>query len=219
MTTFVTFRHNAVDASAVNDVVCCLRDGGIIIYPTETFYGCGGIYTNESALTRLFQIKQRDVNKPVLILIPHVSFITRMSPGIPPELEMLTKPFWPGPLTLLLPALPHLSPFITGPRRTVGIRISSHPFVQCLLAALQDGITSTSANCAGGISPTRIEEIPDELLHAADMVIDGGETPGGSPSTIFDISKRPYRIIREGAVRAKQIVAALHTSGARLKIR
>lgn len=211
MTAIVKLGPAAYDTPSVNEVVDCLRDGGIIIYPTETFYGIGGLFSNEHTLNRLFKIKQRDVNKPVLILIPDISFIKTISPIIPPELEMLAHHFWPGPLTLLIQALPHLCPLITGPAHTVGVRISSNPVVRHLLSLLQDGITSTSANCAGGISPTCIEEIPDELLHAVDMAIDGGKTPGGSPSTILDISKTPYTINREGAVSSKQITEVLRT--------
>jgi L-threonylcarbamoyladenylate synthase len=218
MTAIVKLCPAAYDDSSVNEVVDCLRDGGIIIYPTETFYGIGGLFSNEHTLNRLFKIKQRDVNKPVLILIPDISFIKKISPVISPELEMLARHFWPGPLTLLMQASPHLCPLITGPKHTVGVRISSNPLVQCLLRLLQDGITSTSANCAGGISPTSLEEIPDELLHAVDMVIDGGKTPGRSPSTILDISKTPFTINREGAVSSKQIREVLKTLGLHRKM-
>ena len=106
-------------------------------------------------------------------------------------------------------ALPHLSPLVTGHNRTVGIRISSNTIVQRMLALLQDGITSTSANISGELSPACIEEIPDVLLSAVDVVVDGGRTPGGSPSTIFDISSTPYKTVREGAISTKQIMNAL----------
>ena len=198
MPTTVTINPDLPDEFSVREIVRCLRAGGIIIYPTETFYGIGALFTRESTLKRLFAIKQRDAGKPVLLLIPDVTFIRNISSVVPPALETLAGYFWPGPLTLLIEALPHLSQLITGHNRTVGIRISSSTVVQHILALLQDGITSTSANISGDVSPSSIEEIPDVLLNAVDVVIDGGKTPGGSPSTVFDISSMPYKTVREG---------------------
>lgn len=209
MPTTVTINPDVPDEYSVREVISCLRAGGIIIYPTETFYGIGALFTRESALKRLFSIKQRDPGKPVLLLIPDVAFIKNISSVVSPVLETLAGYFWPGPLTLLTKALPHLSPLVTGHNRTVGIRISSNTIVQHMLALLQDGITSTSANISGEVSPACIEEIPDVLLSAVDVVVDGGRTPGGSPSTIFDISSTPYKTVREGAISTKQIMNAL----------
>ena len=125
MPTTVTINPDLPDEFSVREIVRCLRAGGIIIYPTETFYGIGALFTRESTLKRLFAIKQRDAGKPVLLLIPDVTFIRNISSVVPPALETLAEYFWPGPLTLLIEALPHLSPLITGHNRTVGIRISS----------------------------------------------------------------------------------------------
>ena len=213
MPTTITINPDTPDELSVREIVRCLRNGGIIIYPTETFYGIGALFSNESTLKRLFAIKQRDPGKPVLLLIPDVSFIKNISSIISPALETLSRNFWPGPLTLLIEALPHLSPLVTGHNRTVGIRISSNPVVQQILALLQDGITSTSANISGDVSPACIEEIPDTLLNAVDIVIDGGKTPGGSPSTVFDISSAPFKTVREGAISSNQIMKVLEVAG------
>jgi len=209
MPTTVTINPDLPDEFSVREIVRCLRTGGIIIYPTETFYGIGALFTRESTLKRLFAIKQRDAGKPVLLLIPDVAFIRNISSVVPPALETLAGYFWPGPLTLLIEAQPHLSPLITGHNRTVGIRVSSNPIVHRILAPLQDGITSTSANISGDASPASIEEIPDALLNAVDVVIDGGNTPGGSPSTVFDISSTPYKTVREGAISTRKIMKVL----------
>ena len=209
MPTTVTLNPDFPDEFSVREIVRCLRAGGIIIYPTETFYGIGALFTIENTLKRLFSIKQRDAGKPVLLLIPDVAFIKNISSAVPPALEKLAEIFWPGPLTLLIEAVPHLSPLITCHNRTVGIRVSSNPIVQALLALLQDGITSTSANISGDVSPSSIEEIPTALLNAVDIVIDGGKTPGGSPSTVFDIASTPYKTVREGAISTRQIMKVL----------
>jgi len=209
MPTTVTLNPDFPDEFSVREIVRCLRAGGIIIYPTETFYGIGALFTIENTLKRLFSIKQRDAGKPVLLLIPDVAFIKNISSAVPPVLEKLAEIFWPGPLTLLVAAQPHLSSLVTGQNRTVGIRVSSNPIVQALLALLQDGITSTSANISGDVSPSSIEEIPTALLNTVDIVIDGGKTPGGSPSTVFDIASTPYKTVREGAISTRQIMKVL----------
>jgi L-threonylcarbamoyladenylate synthase len=213
MPTTIPISPDAPDTRSVQEIVQCLRAGGIIVYPTETFYGMGALFTRESALKRLFAIKQRDAEKPVLLLIPDVSFITNVTATVPPAFKILAELFWPGPLTLLVKALPHLSPLITGSNRTVGIRVSSNFFVQHMLALLQDGITSTSANISGDISPSSIEEIPDLLLNSVDIVIDCGKTPGGRPSTVFDISSSPYKTVREGAISTSEIMKRLEETG------
>jgi L-threonylcarbamoyladenylate synthase len=209
MPTTVTLNPDFPDEYSVREIVRCLRAGGIIIYPTETFYGIGALFTIENTLKRLFSIKQRDAGKPVLLLIPDVAFIKNISSAVSPVLEKLAGIFWPGPLTLLVAAQPHLSSLVTGQNRTVGIRVSSNPIVQALLALLQDGITSTSANISGDLSPSSIEEIPNALLNTVDIVIDGGKTPGGSPSTVFDIASTPYKTVREGAISTRQIMKVL----------
>jgi L-threonylcarbamoyladenylate synthase len=209
MPTTVTLNPDFPAEFSVREIVRCLRAGGIIIYPTETFYGIGALFTIENTLKRLFSIKQRDAGKPVLLLIPDVAFIKNISSAVPPALEKLAEIFWPGPLTLLIEAVPHLSPLVTGHNRTVGIRISSNPVVQHILALLRDGITSTSANISGDVSPSSIEEIPTALLNTVDIVIDGGKTPGGSPSTVFDIASTPYKTVREGAISTRQIMKVL----------
>jgi L-threonylcarbamoyladenylate synthase len=213
MPTTVTIDPASPDRFRLQEIVSCLRAGGIIIYPTETFYGIGALFTSESTLKRLFAVKQRDAEKPVLLLIPDISFLKNISSAVTPACKILAEHFWPGPLTLLVAAQPHLSSLVTGQNRTVGIRVSSNPIVQALLALLQDGITSTSANISGDISPSSIEEIPAVLLNAVDIIIDGGKTPGNRPSTVFDISSTPYKTVREGAISTGEIIKALEKTG------
>jgi L-threonylcarbamoyladenylate synthase len=213
MSIIITINPEYPNEFSLQETVRCLRNGGIIIYPTETFYGIGALFTNESTLKRLFAIKQRDAGKPVLLLIPDFSFIKNITPCISPALETLAGNFWPGPLTLLITALPHLSPLVADHRRTVGVRISSNPIVQQILGLLQDGITSSSANISGDVSPSSIEEISAAVLNAVDIVIDGGKTPGESPSTVFDISSAPFKIVRKGVISLSQIIKALERTG------
>jgi L-threonylcarbamoyladenylate synthase len=184
----------------LQQAVQCLQDGGIILYPTETFYGLGVHYAHEPALRRLFHIKERDTTKPVLLLIPDSSWMDRLAASVPKAAATLTAHFWPGPLTLIVKASPLLSFFITGDGPTVGMRISSNPVACRLLSLFKNCITSTSANVSGGPSASSIEHIPRQVLDAVDLVIDAGKTPGGRPSTVLDVSSHPFHLIRDGAV-------------------
>lgn len=196
----------------LQQAVQCLRDGGIILYPTETFYGLGVHYAHDPALRRLFHIKERDAAKPVLLLIPDRSWMDRLATSVPEAAATLTANFWPGPLTLILKASPLLSPFITGDGPTVGMRISSNPVARRLLSLCNTCITSTSANVSGEPSPSSVEHIPRQLLDIVDLVIDAGKTPGGRPSTVLDVSAVPFHLVRDGAVPFADITACLKSS-------
>ena len=215
MATILSINPDEPDISLLPQAVQCLRDGGIVLYPTETFYGLGVHYANDSALSRLFHIKERDAAKPVLLLIPDTAWVHRLAAAVPEAALTLANHFWPGPLTLVLRAAPHISRFITGDK-TVGMRITSNPVAHRLLTLFGDCITSTSANRSGERSPASIKQIPQQLLDAIDLIIDAGETPGGSPSTVFDLSIMPFTIVREGAVPLAAIQACLSSSASKL---
>jgi L-threonylcarbamoyladenylate synthase len=212
MPTILSVNPEEPEPSLLRQAVQCLLDGGVILYPTETFYGLGADYANESALKKLFFIKERDAAKPVLLLIQDSSWLHRLAASVPAAVATLAGHFWPGPLTLIVPASPQLSTFITGVGPTVGIRISSNPVARQLLALFKTCITSTSANLSGDSSPTSIKQIPLKLLNAVDLVIDAGETPGGKPSTVLDVSSVPFHLVREGAVPFADIKACLTAS-------
>lgn len=205
MSIILTVDPREPDPSLLQQAVQCLRDGGIIIYPTETFYGLGVHYAHETALARLCRIKERGASKPVLLLIPDITWMHKLSCAVPASALTLADHFWPGPLTLVLEASSHLSSFITGGSATIGMRISSNPVAARLLTLFGDCITSTSANFPGEPSPSAIQRISAQLLETVDLVIDAGETPGGSPSTVLDISARPFTVVREGAIPAETL--------------
>jgi L-threonylcarbamoyladenylate synthase len=210
MTIFLTADPCDPDPSLLQQAVSCLRDGGTLIYPTETFYGLGVHYAHEAALLKLHRIKERDASKPVLLLIPDVSWMRTLASAVPAPALTLAGQFWPGPLTLVLRASAHISTLITGDRGTVGMRISSNPVAAGLVKLFGDCITSTSANRAGESSPSTIRHISGQLLAFVDMVIDAGETPGGMPSTVLDITTTPFSVVREGAVPAEAIRACIN---------
>ena len=195
-----TINPQAPDNAALHTAAAVIRQGGIAIYPTETFYGLGVLFNNAQALERLFAAKGRRETKPVLLLIENRLELGKLTPEIIPEALALAERWWPGPLSLLFKALPHLSPYLTGDEGRIGCRISSDPIAQLLVKLAGGPITSTSANRAGSPSATRITDISPELLDRVDVIIDAGTTPGWPASTLLDVSARPFTVLREGAI-------------------
>ena len=196
----LTINPQSPDEAALREAAHIIKNGGIAVYPTETFYGLGVLFNNEQALERLFAAKGRRETKPVLLLIENSRALDRLTPEIIPEALALAERWWPGPLTLLFKALPHLSPYLTGDEGKIGCRISSDPIARRLVELAGAPITSTSANLAGGPSAARIADIPGELLDRVDVILDAGATPGGLASTVLDVSALPFTVVREGAL-------------------
>jgi len=209
------FKINHTDSgeSALQVAAEALRKGLLVVHPTETFYGLGALYSNEKSLMNLFRIKSRDLSKPLLLLIKDIAAIQHIAPNIPDELFHLADTFWPGPLTLLIRSSPHLSPLLAGPDRKIGCRMTSNAIAQRLLTYADAPMTSTSANISGGPSPTSVASLSPAILHAADVILDGGQTRGGLPSTVLDLTVKPFKIVRKGALSMDLISAALQPFG------
>jgi L-threonylcarbamoyladenylate synthase len=193
------------DDSILKEAAELIKTGKLIIYPTETFYAIGALYSNEQALKRIFDIKSRDKTKPVLLIIHDIASLYKLSTSVSQQSLSIAQRFWPGPLTLLFTASPQLSHLLMGNSGKVGCRISSNLVAKRLLHFLKDPITSTSANLSGGKSPKRTDEIPETLLDSVDIILDAGETPGDIPSTIMDVSDHPFTVVREGAIPSGEI--------------
>ncbi len=195
------------DLSEIQEVCHTIRKGGVVIFPTETFYGIGVDATSERALKRVFEIKGRDPEKPVLVLVGDPSWIGSLVMEVSPITTRLMEHFWPGGLTLLFDARPIFSPFLTGKKGKIGIRCSSHPVAMALLKKIGRPITATSANLSGEPPPSSVAEISPRLITQVDLVIDAGRTPGGFPSTVIDITTDPPAMVREGIVSIEEIEA------------
>ncbi len=206
----ITIDPNAPDEQALREAAAIIMQGGIVIYPTETVYGIGVRYDDEQALARLFDLKGRADRKPVLLLLQRSEDLQRISRNVPPEALLLAERFWPGPLTLVVPAAPDLSRALTGGGATVGCRISSHPVAAALALACGLPITSTSANLSGGPNPSSIADIPSDVISRADIVIDAGSTACSLPSTVYDVSRSPFRLVRPGCIAESDIICALN---------
>lgn len=188
------------DPEGIEKASVIILNGGVVAFPTETFYGLGADAFNERALRRIFEIKGREGNKPLLLLLAEVNWLAPLVKRIPPLAQKLMDRFWPGPLTLVFEAQTHLSPLITGNTGKVGLRISSNSLTQTLVQTIGKPITGTSANLSGKPSPTTAEEVIDALGNKVEAILDGGKTPGGIGSTVLDISGPSPLIIRQGAL-------------------
>lgn len=196
-------------------VRCVLGESGLIALPTESFYGLAAAPFDERALARLWAVKGRSEGKPILVLIGERHQLTPFVRTIPRAAQALMDAFWPGPLTIVFPAAPGLSNAVTAGTGSVGIRLSAwEPLVDLLCRV--GPVTGTSANREGLPPPRTAEEVQDCLGEVLDLIIDGGPTPGGQPSTVIDI-QTPIRIIRNGPIGREAIAAQLAAHGLHLE--
>jgi L-threonylcarbamoyladenylate synthase len=177
-----------------------LRGGGLVAFPTETFYGLGAHAFDEAAVARVFRAKGRPGDKPLLVLVDSVGMVERVAREVPPRARRLMERYWPGPLTLVLPAAPGVPVGLTAGTGTIGVRLSGHAVARGLVAALGAPVTAPSANRHGEASPRTADEVIAELGAAVDVVLDGGATPGGPPSTVLDLTGATPAVLRPGAV-------------------
>jgi L-threonylcarbamoyladenylate synthase len=176
-----------------------LREGGLVAYPTETFYGLGARARDAAAVARLARVKGRPDGKPLPLLAAdraQVESVAELSGAA----ERLAARLWPGPLTLVLPARPGLPEEITAGTGTVAVRVPGSATARALARAVGEPIVSTSANLSGAPPPAAAGELAAELVERIDLVLDGGRTPGGAPSTIVVVEAGGIRLVRAGAI-------------------
>lgn len=199
----------AVAEEKIYQASAAILSGGLVAFPTETYYGLAVDPFNEQALERLFRAKGRPELKPVLLLVSDPEQLTTITTVIPDNAWKLMDRFWPGPLTLVLPARPELSGYITGNTGTVGVRLSPHPIAAALLKTCNTPITATSANRSGDPPAVTAGEVRQVLDSHLDYVLDGGRTPGQQGSTLVGFEDEKIVCIRQGCVPFQDILAVL----------
>ncbi len=175
---------------------------GIVIYPTETFYGLGVGVRSGLGVERLYALKRRDPSQPVPFIASSLDVVGDVA-ELGGEAAELARQWWPGPLTLVLPARTTVLPALVSAEGTVAVRVSSHPVAQAVALAAGGLVTSTSANRAGGppaATPAAARSSLEASLTPIDLLVDGGQTTGGPPSTIVDVTGALPRLLRAGAV-------------------
>ncbi len=196
--------HDMVGTS-IDLAVSLLRHGGIVAFPTETYYGLAVDPDCDSAVAKLFAIKNRPVDKPLLLLIAKIEQLSSIVQAVPPVYWPLIKKYWPGPLTLIFLADKSLNRRICGNSGTVGIRISPHPIARELVSRMGKPITATSANISGHYPARSAREVVENLGNKIDYIIDGGQTPAGLCSTILSERNGKLAIIRRGRIDVSEV--------------
>jgi L-threonylcarbamoyladenylate synthase len=196
------------DVSALASPVDILHRGGIVAYPTDTMYGLAVDPRNDTAVERLFEVKSRDRSAAVALIASDVAQAQEAGVFGASELA-LARGFWPGPLTIVVPASSKLSPALTGDLQTVGVRVPAHSVAQALARAFASCITATSANLSGRAPAVTADEVAAALGTRIDAVIDAGPAPGGAPSTIVEVVNDRPVLRRSGAIAWDRVLESL----------
>ncbi|MDR2690495.1 MAG: threonylcarbamoyl-AMP synthase [Azoarcus sp.] len=194
----------ATDA-AIECAATCLAGGDIVGMPTETVYGLAAAARDSVAVGKIFAVKGRPADHPVIVHLATAEEMTKWAVDIPPAAWKLAQALWPGPLTLILKRAAGVADIVTGGQDTVGLRVPAHPVALALLRRLGDGIAAPSANRFGRISPTMAAHVAEELGEAVALVLDGGPCRIGIESTIVDFSHDIPGILRPGLIGAEEI--------------
>jgi len=182
-----------------------LLSGGIVAYPTESFYGLAVDVGNEEAIERLFSLKNREKGKPFLIILPGIEILEKYVENISDKALKLIKEFWPGGLTMLFKANRQVSTLLTAGSGKIGVRYSSHPLATSVARSINRPVTGTSANISGFPPCVRAKEVYEYFGKTVDLILDNGPTKGGKGSTILDVTTKQPVILREGMVSKKDI--------------
>ena len=186
-----------------------LLGNGLVAYPTETFYGLGAAALSARAVARIYRLKARDPGKPLPVIASDLEMVVEIAGPLPPVFWTLAEEFWPGPLTLVLKASAAIPAFLAGPGGSIAVRIPPVSWVRRLAYEISQPLTATSANLSGEGEMTDPSAVASVFEGKIELIIDGGATPGGSPSTLLDLTTPEPRFLRVGAVSAERIRAVL----------
>jgi L-threonylcarbamoyladenylate synthase len=199
-------------ASIIKDAALALKQGHLVAFPTETVYGLGADATNEKAVARIYEVKGRPTDHPLIVHISSMELLDKWASEIPEYAIKLARAFWPGPMTLVLKRTDLAKDFITGSQDTVAIRVPSHTLANQLLKEFESlggyGVAAPSANRFGKVSPTTSKAVEEELgcfLAKSDQILDGGQSDIGIESTIIDCTGSSPIVLRPGAITLEMI--------------
>src|ERR1700741_3668950 len=184
----------------IETAVQALRNGELVAFPTETVYGLGANAQNPAAVHRIFEVKGRPPNHPVIVHLDSPRYLHRWVREVPEGAARLAEAFWPGPLTMVMRRAANVHDVITGGQDTIAIRVPAHPMAQQLLTAFGGGIAAPSANRYGRLSPTRAEHVREEFGDALRVILDGGECQVGLESTSVGFADAGVRVLPPSSV-------------------
>lgn len=204
MSKYLDFKNN-IDFIKLKQTAQIIKDGGVVVFPTETVYAVGTNGLNEKSIEKLYEVKKRPENKPISLLVNSVEMIEKIAKDITPLEHKLIKKFFPGPLTIILKKKEIVPNILTSNTEFVGIRMPENEIAINLINLLGGPIAATSANISGNPSGTKIEDIINELKENVDCYIDGGISKIGVSSTVVQIIDGVPKILRKGSITEEQI--------------
>ncbi|GAP61861.1 L-threonylcarbamoyladenylate synthase [Ardenticatena maritima] len=199
----------ADDPQALEEAVQLLLAGQVIAHPTDTVYGVAADSGNADAIRRLYEVKERPLDKAIPVLLGDIADMLKVADYVSPAAWKLAEAFWPGGLTLVVPVRPCMPAILTAGQRTIAVRLPDHETPRELARRLGRPIAATSANLSGQPSPATAEEVLAQLQGRVSLVLDGGPAREGIASTIVDVSTPTPRILREGPISAAEIAEVL----------
>ena len=197
------------DPRVIEGAVKVLKDGGLLAFPTSGLYGLGADALNPEAVEKIFRIKLRDSNKPILVLVKDETELDNIAAKVPASAKKMMAAFWPGALTVILEARPELPQALTAGTGKIGVRVPKHPVAVALVNSLDRPMTGTSANISGQGGCSKVADLDPGLVQDLDLVLNAGVLKGGAGSTVVDAVSSPPTVLREGAVSKEQLMSAL----------
>jgi len=198
---------SATSPGTISRALEILNGGGLVAFPTDTVYGIGSLAFDASAVESIYIAKDRPIEKAIPVLIGDTGDLEKVGTNIPQTVPRLAARFWPGPLTILVPKRMDLPPSVSA-TSTVAVRVPDHDVARLLLRAAGP-MAVTSANISGGPSPVTAQEVVAQLGGRLTLIIDGGRTPGGVPSTLVECTTQGLKILREGPITVEELLSTL----------
>ncbi|MBN2199954.1 MAG: threonylcarbamoyl-AMP synthase [Candidatus Aminicenantes bacterium] len=208
-TAFLKIPPAAVFPRAIGHIARTMRNGGLVVFPTDTFYGLGGDALSAEVIREVYGLKRREASKPLLVLIEGIEMAAELAEDIPPLFWRAAEKFWPGPLTVVLKASPRVPRELGAGTGTIAMRLPDVPWLRELVRETGFPVIATSANVAGAGEINDGREAKQVFDGQVALIVDGGRTPGGPPSTVLDLTAPAPKILRRGAVPEDSIREAL----------
>jgi L-threonylcarbamoyladenylate synthase len=213
-TKILTASPVSLDTGVINQAADVLRQGGLVAFPTETVYGLGADVLNLDAIRKVFTVKGRPPDNPLIVHVAGTKMLDDVVDEIPDKGKLLGEAFWPGPLTLVMKRTILISDLVTAGLDTVAVRMPDHPVALALIRAFGEGIVGPSANLSGKPSPTTAQHVYDDLRGQIELILDAGQTAIGMESTVVDVTVDPPAILRLGGLtreRIEEVVGPVET--------
>ena len=194
----------------LDQVAATIKRGGVIAFRTDTFYGLGADPFNHSAVQKIRELKGREDDKPILVVVSDAKYIDRLIPDRSRAFDHLAEAFWPGALTIIGQAAAGLPEELSAGTKTIGVRLPDDDKVRASIEACGGALTATSANLSGQPPARTAAAVEDYFDERIDLIIDGGATTSDAPSTVVDATANEIKLVREGVIPWRDILSALH---------